>query len=116
MEMKLETLGEGLVAKRFEKALAQVVANIHDMNTDHKIKRKIVLTMTLMPNESRDQVGVEVQAVTKLAPENAVQTLMAIGGDGKGNLVSAEWQQPSLPMGTEVDQETGELIPLRSLG
>ena len=49
----------------------RVVANIMDPNTNATAKRKITITLTFAPDDYRQQIGMDAQAKTTLAPHPA---------------------------------------------
>lgn len=107
-EIQISTLAGGAVEERFNDALQEVLENIQDPNTDAKKKRKITLTVTFEPKESRDFTGVDFQVKTTLQPAVPVQTGLIIGIDGKGHAVAAEYSR-QIPGQTFVDESTGEI-------
>jgi len=75
----LDELAGGALAERFQDGLNEVLANIFDPNTDPLKTRKLSLTLTLKPNQTRDMASVDIDAKTTLAPPRAVQTVLYIG-------------------------------------
>ena len=88
--ISLKTLASGAVEERFNDALVEVLKNIVDPNTEFKTKRKIVLTVTFSPVESRDFAAINCDAKMTLAPQKTVTTGLFIGIDQKGVAVAAE--------------------------
>lgn len=98
----------GAVQEKFERALAEVVSNIENPNTDPKKKRKISLTVTMTPtNENRDTVSTDIDVKTTLAPETGVSTTLLVGMEN-GKPVANELLS-SAPGQTFIDPETGEI-------
>lgn len=91
-EIKIGTLANGAVEERFNQALKEVLSNIQDPNTEHKVKRKISLTLTFVANENRDLASIDFDVKKTLAQPKNVRTAILIGTDGTGIPVAAEYQ------------------------
>ncbi|MEC2439332.1 replication terminator protein, partial [Bacillus cereus] len=61
-----------------------------DLNTDPKKARKIVLTLSFAGDKKRDVWNCQVQATSKLAPTEAVESKILLDMDQNGNLVGQE--------------------------
>lgn len=69
ININLSEFNNGAVQEKFERALAEVVSNISNPNTDSKKKRKITITLTMAPiNDNRDTLATDVEVKTALAP------------------------------------------------
>ena len=67
--LSLTNLADGVIVDRFNRELAEVLANIDDPNCDPKTTRKITIEVTLKsPKEESDLVDVGFVVNTKLAP------------------------------------------------
>lgn len=92
--MTLAGMREGAVEQLFQRALADVVENLDDVNTDPKAKRRISLVFTFTTNQERDIVAVDVQSATKLAVTNPVQAVVhVVRRDGRSGLVEPLHQE-----------------------
>jgi len=80
-----ESLGDGVIEALFQGELEKVLANIDDLGTDAKKKRRIILEFTITPTESRDMAGIAIATKTTLAPVKAV---------GVGIILSREAGKP----------------------
>ena len=65
-------IGGGVIGEQFNRALEEVKANLLDVATSAKAKRKIVLTITFAENENRNVFEVDVKAKTGLVPVKAI--------------------------------------------
>lgn len=65
--INLETFAEGALAEKVNMALKEVLSNINDPNTEWKVKRKLIVDMTLTTGEDRELTEVNIVAKTKLA-------------------------------------------------
>lgn len=75
----LDTLIRGAIVERFNDALADVLANIVDLNTDDEAVRGIVLRAKLKPGEDRTRVIFTVACETKLASAKPIGTILYVG-------------------------------------
>ncbi|MBQ4899332.1 replication terminator protein [Paenibacillus sp. Marseille-P2973] len=90
MNINLNDLAEGAVGERFDLELQKVLDNIQDPNTDWKKARKLTLTLTIQPDETREIAVVGIDAKTTLAPARGLATKIIMGRDGRGQIVGAE--------------------------
>lgn len=75
----LERIGNKMAPALFNRELEQVLANIVDPNTDPRGKREIVLKFKFKPSEKRDQVGVLIEATSKLCPVKPQDATIYVG-------------------------------------
>lgn len=68
----------GAIAEITDYEVERVVANIMDPNTAATAKRKITITLTFAPDDYRQQIGMDAQAKTTLAPIQPVRTSLCI--------------------------------------
>lgn len=81
-EMKkitLSTIAKGAAEELFEVALAKVLENLTDPNTDFKKPRRITLTFDVWTDEQRREGDVEIQCTTKLQAVKGVSVGIYIG-------------------------------------
>lgn len=83
-------MAKGAFQERVDYEMSRVIDNILDPNTKATAKRKIVLSIELVPDDERRTIGVAVQAKATLAPTNPVATALYITGDTNGEMVVAE--------------------------
>ena len=86
----LNTFADGALAERFHQEFERVMQNMADLNTDPKKARKIVLTLSFAGDKKRDVWNCQVQATSKLAPTEAVESKILLDMDQNGNLVGQE--------------------------
>ncbi|MEC2433257.1 replication terminator protein, partial [Bacillus cereus] len=84
------TFADGALAERFHQEFERVMENMADLNTDPKKARKIVLTLSFAGDKKRDVWNCQVQATSKLAPTEAVESKILLDMDQNGNLVGQE--------------------------
>lgn len=83
-------MAKGAIQERVDYEVSRVVDNLLDMNTEAKAKRKIVLTIVMVPDEDRQVVKVEASAKSTLAPVTPVGTSLVITADSNGEMMLAE--------------------------
>lgn len=124
--MSLDDVGHGSLREMFNIEMVKVARNIKDPNTDPKKPRKITMTVTFVPEESRQTSEIKVSAVSTLAPRLPFSSVMMIGQDirtgaitmsefgnsqnvaksiGEATVVQAEEIPPVKPF----DRSTGEI-------
>ncbi len=77
--MKLSDIGGGALSERFELTLQEVMKNIRDPNTDPKKTRKIVIDVTITPNEQRSAATMKYGVKTSLAPARTFESGIMFG-------------------------------------
>ena len=83
-------MAKGAIQERVDYEVSRVVDNILDLNTEAKVKRKVVLTIVMVPDEDRQVVKIEASAKSTLAPVVPVGTSLVITADGNGEMMLAE--------------------------
>lgn len=89
-------MAKGAIQERVDYEMRRVVDNILDENTKATAKRKITLTVELIPDDERQKINVSVVAKSALAPTNPIATSLYIAGDARGEMVIAE-MVPQVP-------------------
>jgi len=64
----LAGIGGGATIERFDLGLQAALDNIQDPNTDPKKPRKVILTLTINPDQDRNYGKYTIDVQTKLAP------------------------------------------------
>lgn len=95
------TIAGGALPELFDHALAKAMANIDDINTEAKAKRKIMIEITLTPEASRQAVEVEVAVKSKLAAAKVAEGVLFVARDRRGEpfAVESNYHQPELLKG-----------------
>ncbi|PEB56217.1 replication terminator protein [Bacillus pseudomycoides] len=111
----LNTFADGALAERFHQEFERVMENMHDLNTDPKKARKIVLTLSFAGDQKREVWNCQVQATSKLAPTEAVESKILLDMDQNGNLVGHELAsgvkgQFYMDLEGEVKTDTGKAV------
>lgn len=87
--LKLNDIGDGVASELFDEALAEVLANIKNPNTDWRPKRKISLEFTFACDEFRELGLLDITAKKTLAGVKGVK-LQVVYGTQNGKPVAVE--------------------------
>ncbi len=87
--LSMANLREGAAEELFADALALVLKNMQDPNTDWKKPRQIRMTFTFAQDEARKMAAVDVDCTTKMPSVKPVSTVIYVGQD-KGKLAAVE--------------------------
>lgn len=121
--INLEQFAGGELTAQVNRELETVTRNIQDPNTEAKKARKITVSITIKPNESRDVSIVSVEAKSTLVPALGAVTMLRMGKDLRTGEVEAveavTGQIPGqmsvadmpgvMPEDKKPDPETGEM-------
>ena len=83
VKVSLINLGGGAAIEKFDDELQKVIQNILDPNTTLR-PRKVVLEVTLTPNETREISVTDIECTAKLAKVKPFKTTLFIGEDEEG--------------------------------
>lgn len=87
----------GAIMERVDYEMGRVIANVLDPNTKPTGKRKIQVTLELVPSADRKTITVSSTAKSTLCPTDPITTSLYITGDtGTGEMVVAE-MVPQIP-------------------
>ena len=81
----------GALAEQINCELQKVLENIADPNTDAEKSRKLTITMTFKPDETREDVKVSFVSRATLVPIKSIATRIIVDRDKSGQIVAAEW-------------------------
>lgn len=101
-------MAKGAIQERVDYEVSRVVDNILDMNTPADAKRKVVLTLELIPDKERRVVKVNASAKATLAQVTSVGTSLVITSDGNGEMMLAEIV-PQVPGQVSMDGDEQEV-------
>ena len=107
-------MAKGAIQERVDYEVSRVVDNILDRNTEAKVKRKVVLTIVMVPDDDRQVVKIEASAKSTLAPVTPVGTSLVITADGNGEMMLAEIipQVPGQISMTGEEQEAPKILKI----
>lgn len=95
-------MAKGAIQERVDYEVSRVIDNILDMNTEPTVKRKVVLTIELKPDEGRQVITMSASAKSTLAPTTPIASSLVIASDGLGEMVVAEIV-PQIPGQMNID-------------
>jgi hypothetical protein len=74
-------MARGAIQERADYEMTRILENILDYNTSPTAKRKLVITLELKPDDSRQNISVSCTAKSTLAATNPVTTALYVAGD-----------------------------------
>lgn len=88
--LSITTVGGGVMGERFDEAMRQVLDNIADPTTPAEATRKVTLTVTVKPDETREAAEIHVDVTAKTASPKTAKSWMhiTISDDGPRATVS----------------------------
>lgn len=114
INFKLSEIAHGAVQVKLDRAMTAVAQNILDPNTTAKAKRKVTITITIAPDETRSTAQIEVGTKTTLAPEESVATTALLGQQNSevilNELKSGVPGQTYIDENGEIKTDTGEPV------
>lgn len=104
-EISLESFASGAIQEHFARDFQKILENIYDPNTSVKIKRKLTITLTLVPgDEDRNFADIEVQSKINLAPIRPVNTRVYIDAKQDGKVSCVEWNPNKMKGQIDVEE------------
>lgn len=95
-------MAKGAIQERVDYEVSRVIDNILDMNTEPTVKRKVVLTIELKPDEGRQVITMSASAKSTLAPTTPIASSLVITSDEMGEMMVAEIT-PQIPGQMNID-------------
>lgn len=111
-------MAKGAIQERVDYEVSRVVDNILDMNTEAKVKRKVTLTIEMVPDEDRRVVKIAASAKSTLAPVVPVGTSLVVTADSNGEMILAEIvpQVPGQLSMSGTEQEAPKILKIAAQG
>ena len=109
------SMARGAFEERVDYEMDKVIQNILDPNTKATAKRKITITLTFAPDDYRQQIGMDAQAKTTLAPIQPVRTSLCITKARDGSLLLAE-MTPQVPGQVNMDGDEAPMPAMARVG
>lgn len=104
INLNLSKLASGGVQEIFDMEIEKLLDNIQDPNTEADKPRKLTLTLTLVPDESRELIKLDSQIKLALAPTKSVTTNLISGTNINGE-VEAQELKSGMPGQMYMDDE-----------
>ncbi|MDD3334127.1 MAG: hypothetical protein PHI98_01290 [Eubacteriales bacterium] len=105
---KLDELMDGAVTERFNIALAEVLENVFDPNTDPEKVRKIQLNISIKPNKNRDAAEFKSDIKVTCASPMPLSKTVLLNQRDDGTVIATE--RTTVPAG-QLDMYGGEVSP-----
>lgn len=96
-EKSILEMARGGFLERVDYEMSKILANIMDANTKATGKRKLTITMELIPDDDRTTISVGFTAKSTLVPTNPVGTSLYITGNEATGEVCAVEMVPQIP-------------------
>lgn len=103
-------MARGAIQERADYEITKIIENIVDVNTSATAARKLTVTLTLKPDDSRQNIAVGVVAKSTLAPTNPVTTALYVVD--KDTVVE---MTPQIPGQVSLDGQEEEAAPILKL-
>lgn len=109
IRFNVSELQEGAVQERVDAEVKRIMANILDVNTAFKVKRKLTIDITFESDESRQVIATSAQVKSKLAPAESVATTILAGRDYDTGIIQAAELKSAVPGQTYFDPNDNKL-------
>lgn len=90
IDLKLSNLASGGVQENFDMEVKKLLENIQDPNTEAEKPRKLALTLTIVPDGSREVLKLDSQIKLTMAPTKSVTTNLISGVNANGEVEATE--------------------------
>ena len=90
-------MARGAFLERADYEMKRVVENILDPNTKATAKRKITMTLTLTPDDRRENLTTSFEAKSMLAPTSPVVTALYVAGEDSHGIPQIVEMTPQIP-------------------
>ena len=81
MEKSILEMARGAIQERADYEMTKLLENILDPNTKPTAKRKLTITLELVPDDTRQNIAVSCVAKSSLAPTSPVTTTLYAASD-----------------------------------
>lgn len=105
IDLDLSNIAGGGLQEKVDLEMKKVFENIHDPNTKATAKRKLTISIELVPDENREVVSVTSNVKPNLAPLTDVATTVLTGRDLNTGKVEAHELKSSVPGQTYIDPD-----------
>lgn len=109
-EISIIDSAQGAITERINYELQKVVENINDVNTKAGAKRKITVTLELLPDESRQHIVIQTVVKSSLQPTFPINSSLFLSDSGLIEMTAQTQGQYSLEGEME---ERPNIIPIK---
>ena len=103
-------MARGAIQERADYEITRILENILDPNTSATAARRLTLTLTLKPDDTRQNIAVGVVAKSALAATNPVTTSLYVADDD-----TVVEMVPQIPGQMDMDEGEQEAAPVLKL-
>jgi len=96
-EASILEMAMGAIEERVNYEMDRVIKNILDRNTKATAKRKVVVELTLTPDDDRKVISVSATAKSTLCSTNAIATSLYLGADPTTGELRVSEMTPQIP-------------------
>lgn len=119
MPMDINSIAGGALAEKIERELQRVAENVLDPNTKAESTRKVTITISIKPNETRQIGSSNIEVKSSLVATKGIPTsfLFDYTKDGKAaikELLTSDPNQTIMNNAGEVADSTGKVLPMAS--
>ena len=90
-------MARGAFLERADYEMKKVIENILDPNTSAIAKRKMTITMTLVPDDDRKNIITQVDVKSALASTNPIRTTLYVAGESSDGVPQILEMTPQVP-------------------
>ena len=109
-EMNIIDSAQGIISERIKRELEKVIDNIKDDDTKACAKRKITVSLELVPDENREYIIMQASVKSVLQPSQPANTFFCLTEDG---LIEATGQTPGQITFYGDEEDGSKIIPLK---
>ena len=95
-KISIATLKDGVAVKMVDDALTDAWQNVMDPMVPAIKKREVTLKITLIPNDTRDDVAMLIDCATKFPAKKGEAVRVAMAWDSDGAATAVEYKSPQL--------------------
>lgn len=111
--IRLGEVAGGALQEIAQEAIADVVANMQDVNTPWKPMRMVTIKLKLTQNEDRDDATMQISVEKKTAAVKPVETKFSMGKDLRDGSIYMEEYGPQIKGQMSFDDYAGQQGPAR---
>lgn len=111
--IRLGDVAGGALQEIAQEAIADVVANMQDVNTPWKPMRMVTIKLKLTQNENRDDATMQISVEKKTAAVKPVETKFSMGRDLRDGSIYMEEYGPQIKGQMSFDDYAGQQGPAR---
>ncbi|RXZ84615.1 hypothetical protein EBB07_00945 [Paenibacillaceae bacterium] len=100
MPISIDSLAGGGASERIEREMKKIAENVLDPNTNATATRKLVIEITIKPNEGRQMGNADISVKSSLAPAKGLPSAFVFDYDREGKAVVKEFA----PAGADPNQ------------